>query len=138
MVARLRSFGVVAASILGSAVLVHSAAAQSTQTPPPPRPSANGAPDSDLGCRKQAAAETGYNSSNASPDTERRYADAYYTCMDQAYGPPGLPSGSAYGPPSPYYYYPPYPYAYPYYGPYYYPPYYYGPGIDFRFGFHRR
>jgi hypothetical protein len=129
-VANLRLTIAVAASALALAALVCSAVAQPNQTLLPPKSAPSSARDTDLGCRKQAAAQTGYRGSNAPEDTERSYAAAYYACMEQAYGPPGPQEGTAYGPPPPptYSYYQPYPY--PYYGPYYYPPY-LGPGLSF-------
>ena len=140
--ARLRFLPIVAASLFGAMIADGPALGQSSPPPPAPNPTANKGPDTDMGCRRQAAAQTGYsgaNSATGSDDAAHRYADAYYACMDKAYGPPGPPTGEAYGPPPPPYYYPPYPYPYPYpyYGPYYYPPY-YGPGVVFGFGFHRR
>jgi hypothetical protein len=152
---RWRFTRIFAASIVVVAGMAEPVFAQSGSSPPPPKQTANNGADTDMGCRKQAAAQSGYTGSNASDDAQKKYADAYYACMDQAYGPPGQPTGSAYGPPPgsaygpppgsaygppPPYYYPPYPYPY---GPYYYPPYYYGPGyygpgVVFGFGFHRR
>jgi len=127
-----------AAWILVAAGMTGPVFAQSGSAQPLPSQAGNNGADTDMGCRKQAAAQSGYTGSNTSDDAQKKYADAYYACMNQAYGPPGPPTGSAYGPPPPPYYYPPYPYPYPYYGPYYYPPYYYGPGVVFGFGFHRR
>jgi hypothetical protein len=150
--ARWQGISIFAASIVVAAGTAGPVFAQPGSAPLPPNQTAHNSADTDLGCRKQAAAQTGYSGSNPSDEVQKEYADAYYACMDQAYGPPGPPTGSAYGPPGPQtgsaygpppppYYYPPYPY--PYYGPYYYPPYYYGPGyygpgVVFGFGFHRR
>jgi hypothetical protein len=140
--ARLQWIGIFAVSMVAVSASVGPVFAQPGSAAPPPKQTAANGADTDMGCRRQAAAQTGYSSSNPSDDAQKKYADAYYACMDQAYGPPGSVSGSGYGPPPPpYYYYPPYPYPYPYpypnYGPYYYPPY-YGPGVVFGFGFHRR
>ncbi len=101
----------------------------SSNAPPPPPQTSAQTNQTELDCRRQAASQTGYNRSNSSDsNAEHRYADAYYACMDDAYGPPSPDYAYAPPPPAPYYYGP-----YPY--PYYYPPYYYGPGVSFGFRF---
>lgn len=84
-----------------------------------------------MSCRRDAASRTGYRA-GATAAVQRRYAEAYYACMNGDDGTPPPADGYAYTPPLPAYFpYAPYPYAYPYY----YPPYYYGPAVTFGFGF---
>jgi hypothetical protein len=117
-----------------SALFAGAALAQSaTDNPPAPPPPAAQAQNNatDMSCRRQAASQSGYRSTDsADSDNAHHYADAYYACMDQAYGDPRRPDYASLPPPPAPYYYGPYPY------PYYYPPYYYGPGVTlgFRFG----
>jgi hypothetical protein len=127
-----------AALFAGAALAQSSNNPSPTGIPPAPPPPAAQAQNNatDISCRRQAASESGYRSSDsADSDAAHHYADAYYACMDQAYGYPARPDYAALPPPPAPYYYGPYPY------PYYYPPYYYGPGVSFGFqfgGFHGR
>jgi len=120
-----------AALFAGAAMAQSSGSNQSSGGNPPALPPAAQAQNNatDMSCRRQAASQSGYRSSDsADSDNAHHYADAYYACMDQAYGQPERPDYASLPPPAPYYYGP-----YPY--PYYYPPYYYGPGVSFGFGF---
>jgi hypothetical protein len=124
------------AALFAGAALAQSSNGNPPPAPPPPAAQAqNNA--TDMSCRRQAASQSGYRSSDSTDsDAAHNYADAYYACMDQAYGYPGRPDTYASLPPPPNpYYYSPYPYPY-YYPPYYYGPGYYGPGVSlgFRFG----
>ena len=123
------------AALFAGTALAQSSSANPPPAPPPPQAQAqNNA--TDMSCRRQAASQSGYRSSDSTDsDAAHHYADAYYACMDQADGYPGQPDYASLPPPPAPYYYGAYPYPY-YYPPYYYGPGYYGPGVSlwFRFG----
>jgi hypothetical protein len=72
--------GIIVASMVGVGAIASPSFGQSGSSAPPQKPAASNGADTDLGCRRQAAAQTGYSgssSSSTSDDAEKRYADAY-------------------------------------------------------------